>query len=92
MFERRLKMNQDIIYVIESNHDFREPFAFTWDQFETSTKVVTMEMLYTHPHFRNSRIATNLKLALEQWAIEKDAHSIESTVEANNKQMRKDLK
>ncbi|MDO0979015.1 GNAT family N-acetyltransferase [Staphylococcus hominis] len=51
-----------------------------------------MEMLYTHPHFRNSRIATNLKLALEQWTIEKDAHSIESTVEANNKQMRKDLK
>ena len=71
MFERRLKMNQDIIYVIELNHDFREPFAFTWDQFETITKVVTIEMLYTHPHFRNSRIATNLKLALEQWAIEK---------------------
>jgi len=44
-------------------------------------------MLYTHPHFRNSRIATNLKLALEQWAIEKDAHSNESTVEANNNQM-----
>ncbi|MGJ0166825.1 GNAT family N-acetyltransferase [Staphylococcus hominis] len=49
-------------------------------------------MLYTHPHCRNSRIATNLKLTLEQWTIEKDAHSIESTVEANNKQMRKDLK
>ena len=44
-------------------------------------------MLYTHPHCRNSGIATNLKLALEQWAIEKDAHSIESTVDANNEQM-----
>lgn len=55
--------------------------------FETSTKVVTIEMLYTHPHCRNSGIATNLKLALEQWAIEKDAHSIKSTVDANNEQM-----
>ena len=87
MFERRLKMNQDIIYVIESNHDFRESSTFIWGYFETSTKVVTMEMLYTHPHFRNSRIATNLKLALEQWTIEKNAHFIESTVNANNKQM-----
>ena len=25
MIERRLNMNQDIIYVIESKHDFREP-------------------------------------------------------------------
>ena len=71
MFERRLKMNQDIIYVIESKHDFREPSAFIWGHFETSTKVVTIEMLYTHPRFLNSGIATNLKLTLEQWAIEK---------------------
>ncbi|AUW63900.1 MULTISPECIES: GNAT family N-acetyltransferase [Staphylococcus] len=87
MIERRLNMNQDIIYVIESKHDFREPSAFIWGHFETSTKVVTIEMLYTHPHCRNSGIATNLKLALEQWAIEKDAHSIKSTVDANNEQM-----
>jgi len=33
--------------------------------------VVTIEMLYTHPRFLNSGIATNLKLTLEQWAIEK---------------------
>lgn len=87
MIERRLKMNQDIIYVIESNHDFKEPSAFIWGHFEMSTKVVTIEMLYTHPDFRNSGVGTSLKQALEQWAIEKDAHSIESTVDANNEQM-----
>lgn len=87
MIERRLKMNQDIIYVIESNHDFKEPSAFIWGHFEMSTKVVTIEMLYTHPDFRNRGVGTSLKQALEQWAIEKDAHSIESTVDANNEQM-----
>ena len=28
IIERRLKMNQDIIYVIESNHDYRKLAAF----------------------------------------------------------------
>lgn len=87
IIERRLKMNQDIIYVIESNHDYRKLAAFIWGHIEMSTKVVTIEMIYTHPDFRNSGIATNLKLSLEQWAIEQGAHSIESTVDMNNEQM-----
>ena len=54
-----------------------------WNDYESGND---WNVIYT-PHFRNSRIATNLKLALEQWAIEKDAHSIESTVDENNEQM-----
>ena len=85
---RSLSITDDqLIENIASIHEYYLEKSGLNCHFETSTKVVTIEMLYTHPHCRNSGIATNLKLALEQWAIEKDAHSIESTVDANNEQM-----
>ena len=41
-------------------------------------------MIYTDPHFRGLGHAKRLKIALENWAIEMGAKSIEGMVDATN--------
>lgn len=44
-------------------------------------------MIYTDPHFRGLGHAKRLKIALENWAIEMGAKSIEGMVDATNDAM-----
>lgn len=86
MIIQRLKHSNDII-LIELSEDIRRLISFIWGHFEAVQEKVITEMIYTDPHFRGLGHAKRLKIALENWAIEMGAKSIEGMVDATNDAM-----
>lgn len=86
MIIQRLKHSNDII-LIELSEDTRRLISFVWGHFEAVQEKVITEMIYTAPHFRGLGHAKRLKIALENWAIEMGAKSIEGMVDATNDAM-----
>lgn len=83
MIVQRLKHSDDMI-LVELRENTNHVIAFIWGHFEAVHEKVITEMLYTDPHFRGMGYAKRLKAALERWAIEKQAKSIEGTIDAKN--------
>ncbi|PTK77287.1 GNAT family N-acetyltransferase [Staphylococcus haemolyticus] len=86
MIIQRLKHSNDII-LIELSEDTRRLISFIWGHFEAVQEKVITEMIYTDLHFRGLGHAKRLKIALENWAIEMGAKSIEGMVDATNDAM-----
>lgn len=86
MIIQRLKHSNDIILIELSEHTQRL-ISFIWGHFEAVQEKVITEMIYTDPHFRGLGHAKRLKIALENWAIEMGAKSIEGMVDATNDAM-----
>ena len=86
MIIQRLKHSNDII-LIELSEDTQRLISFIWGHFETVQEKVITEMIYTDPYFRGLGHAKRLKIALENWAIEMGAKSIEGMVDATNDAM-----
>lgn len=86
MIIQRLKHSNDII-LIELSEDIRRLISFIWGHFEAVQEKVITEMIYTDPHFQGLGHAKRLKIALENWAIEMGAKSIEGMVDATNDAM-----
>lgn len=86
MIIQRLKHSNDII-LIELSEDTQRLISFIWGHFEAVQEKVITEMIYTDPRFRGLGHAKRLKIALENWAIEMGAKSIEGMVDATNDAM-----
>ncbi|WP_436860050.1 GNAT family N-acetyltransferase [Staphylococcus caeli] len=85
MIEHGLKYNDDRI-LIETNEQ-NEIIAFIWARYIQNERKVLIEILFVDERFRQQHIGESLKMAIESWAIEKGAQSIEGTVAADNKAM-----
>ena len=85
MIIQRLKHSNDIILIELSEHTALN-FVYL-GHFEAVQEKVITEMIYTDPHFRGLGHAKRLEIALENWAIEMGAKSIEGMVDATNDAM-----
>ncbi|WP_323703121.1 GNAT family N-acetyltransferase [Mammaliicoccus sp. Dog046] len=61
--------------------------GFIWSKFEVQNKEVKIYNLFVEEAYRRQGIATKLKQEAEKWASQIGAHTIVSTVHANNQQM-----
>lgn len=87
MIIRRLQYSDDVIFIELDSQTASQLIAFIWGHHERSFDTVITEMLYTSPHFRGKGYAKQLKLQLEQWAVNQGASAIEGTVDAKNEEM-----
>ncbi|MDK4212614.1 GNAT family N-acetyltransferase [Staphylococcus warneri] len=84
MINARLRHTNDTILLLENNQELK---GFVWGHYELQTKTVIIELLYVYPHFRRQGLAKQLKMAIEQWAKDIGAESIQSTIHIKNKAM-----
>ncbi|AGZ26060.1 MULTISPECIES: GNAT family N-acetyltransferase [Staphylococcus] len=81
MINARLRHANDIILLLEN---YQEIKGFIWGHYESQAKTVIIELLYVYPHYRRQGLAKQLKMAIEQWAEDIGATSIQSTIHINN--------
>lgn len=84
MINARLRHTNDTILLLEHNQEIK---GFIWGHYELQTKTVTIELLYVYPDYRRQGLAKQLKMAIEQWAKDIGAVSIQSTIHIKNEAM-----
>ncbi len=82
MIEKRLKLSDDYIIYKDTPQ-----LSFIWGHFDVATKTVKIEMLYVAKACRRTGLGRAFKEGLENYAIEKGAKAIESTVHHLNTPM-----
>ncbi|MDK4264408.1 GNAT family N-acetyltransferase [Staphylococcus warneri] len=84
MINARLRHTNDTILLLEHNQEIK---GFIWGHYELQTKTVIIELLYVYPDYRRQGLAKQLKMAIEQWAKDIGAVSIQSTIHIKNEAM-----
>lgn len=84
MIIRRLQYMNDVIYCYVKEERL---IGFIWGHCHKEDKVVVVEMLFVSQDYRHKQIATELKQAIEQWAIENDIYKVVGTVNRDNEAM-----
>lgn len=84
MINARLRHTNDTILLLEHNQEIK---GFIWGHYELQTKTVIIELLYVYSDYRRQGLAKQLKMAIEQWAKDIGAVSIQSTIHIKNEAM-----
>ncbi|CAM4173339.1 GNAT family N-acetyltransferase [Staphylococcus schweitzeri] len=77
----RLEYSNDKIYIVENDSQL---CAFIWGHFNSEKQIVSIELLYVEPQYRNRRLAARLKCGIESWAKSIKAKQVVSTVHKDN--------
>ncbi|GAA6816718.1 GNAT family N-acetyltransferase [Helicobacter pylori] len=84
MIFRRLKYMDDVIYCYIKDERL---IGFIWGHCQKEDKVVVVEMLFVTHDYRDKHIASELKEAIEQWAIANNIYKVVGTVNKDNQAM-----